>query len=79
MTLIAEIKMIVYFIECRPSKDAYNNPIKIGITSDLKKRIVLLQNGNPYKLNCLMYSEVETRSQAAKLERKYHKLFKGCK
>ena len=68
--------MIVYFIEARSSKNQYHNPIKIGMTKDLKSRLVLIQNGNPFHLSCLFYIEVSTKEKARVLEKKYHNLFK---
>ena len=63
----------VYFIQCGEGKGA---PVKIGVTSDLEKRIESLQTGCPYILSCKALIPCHDKKQAFKLEKHLHNRFK---
>ena len=67
------MKTYVYVIECRTRDDG---PIKIGYTSNLKKRLGDLQVGNPFPLVILGAVAYESEKAAAEKEAYYHKKFK---
>ena len=69
------MKTYVYIIECRTDESSSSNPVKIGYTSNIKKRIGELQVGNPSLLVLLAAVAYETEQEAAKKEAHYHKMF----
>lgn len=73
------MKTYVYIIECRIDESSSNNPVKIGYTSNLKKRLAELQVGNPLELILLAATAYDSEEIAAEKEAHYHKLFKRHK
>ena len=63
----------VYFIACG---GVGSSTTKIGVTSDLQKRIDSLQTGNPYRLRCIAYIECHKKEDAYKLENYLHRKLK---
>ena len=63
----------VYFIY---SGEKQTSPVKIGVTTDLERRIAELQTGNPYQLNCKALIPCSDKTQAYNLESFFHKQFK---
>ena len=59
----------VYFVQ---KKDSPNSPIKVGHTTNLKRRLRSLQTGNPHKLEVRAAIVCGSRDDAAKLERSIH-------
>lgn len=70
------MKTYVYIIECRTDESSSENPVKIGYTSNLKKRLAELQVGNPSLLILLAAVAYESEELAAEKEAHYHKMFK---
>lgn len=59
----------VYFIRCgKKDKD----PVKIGMTSNVQKRLIELQIANPYELELLFTLPCESELHADKLETFIH-------
>lgn len=52
-------------------------PIKVGITSDIKKRLIELQTGNPEQLNVLCCEKLEAE-KARSLEKEYHLMLRDA-
>ena len=52
-------------------------PIKVGITSDIKNRLIGLQVGNPEQLRILHFEEFEDE-KAKSMEREFHLMFKDA-
>jgi len=70
----------VYFIQAKKEK----SPVKIGYTSNVKKRIENLQVGNPFKLEAKILIPFESEKEAISVEkilhnqgRLYHKQLSG--
>ena len=70
------MKTYVYIIECRTDESSSSNPVKIGYTSNIKKRLAELQVGNPSMLILLAAVAYENEELAAEKEAHYHKMFK---
>ena len=62
--------MVVYFIRA-----GNKGAIKIGVASDLAKRLETLQTGNPFELKVLATIPCSSEQHAYDLERRMHKLF----
>ena len=62
--------MVVYFIRA-----GNKGAIKIGVASDLAKRLETLQTGNPFQLKVLATIPCSSEQHAYELERRMHKLF----
>ena len=71
------MKSYVYVIECRVDESSSkNNPVKIGYTKNLKKRLAELQVGNHFPLYLLAAVAYETEEEAREKEAHYHTMFK---
>ncbi len=70
---MSETSYGVYFIYCGEKQ---TSPVKIGVTTDIERRIVELQTGNPYKLICKALIPCDDKTQAYHLESFFHKQFK---
>lgn len=65
----------LYFI----SSTKKNTPTKIGISSDVQRRLDHLQTANPYPLRCTGVIPFDSRREAANLENYLHRrLRKSC-
>lgn len=60
----------LYFIKC-------NEFIKIGHTSNIRKRILALQGANPYKLELFAVAFYDSKIKAVKDERRLHTTYKN--
>jgi len=69
--------MYVYFI--RQGAGNGKGPIKIGMASNLERRLNTLQTGNPVELNFIACIPCDSREEARELERKLHDFFRGSK
>lgn len=69
------MKTYVYIIECRTDESSSDNPVKIGYTSNLKKRLGDLQVGSPYPLVYLAAVAYDSEELASEKEKHYHKMF----
>ena len=65
------MKTHIYFVQ-----SGKKGPIKIGIASNVCKRIDELQIGNPYKLNLIAAIPVTSRKMATDIEKWMHRRFK---
>lgn len=63
--------MSVYFIA-----DDFDGPVKIGISSNIDRRIPQLQTGNPRPLKLMGFIKTETREEDFELEREFHKIYR---
>jgi predicted GIY-YIG superfamily endonuclease len=61
----------LYVLQCKDNKDS-KIKVKIGVTSNIERRIKALQTGNPNKIELLF---VEYRTNPTKAERYLHKCF----
>lgn len=61
--------MFVYFVQCGSDKKP---PIKVGVASNIEKRLKSLQTGNPYKLELLCFIECSNSKEAYNLESFIH-------
>jgi hypothetical protein len=66
----------VYFIEAGNHK---KSPVKIGVTTNIERRIYSLQVGNPYKLKCKALIFCIDKADAFKLESYLHYRLKDHK
>lgn len=57
--------MFVYFIQCGHDKKP---PVKVGVASNIDKRLKSLQTGNPYELKLLCSIECKNTKEAYNLE-----------
>ena len=64
--------VFVYFIRCGQRRGA----IKIGHASNVERRLLELQVGNPEKLHVLATIPIESKKQAHNIERWMHYRFK---
>lgn len=67
---ISDAKNCVYFI-------TDGHYVKIGVASDLGKRLAQLQTGNPNKLSVKCVIEFGSKSKAQYYENKLHKYFES--
>lgn len=71
--------MYLYVAECLvregKSKDL-SNPVKIGVTKDLQRRINQLQTGCPFEIKYIIILKMVSDKQAYKMEKVYHQSFK---
>lgn len=64
----------VYFVqEVKVSKAA---PVKVGVTSNLKRRMKAMQTGNPRELTCRVLLGPMSRADAFEYEQQLHGTFK---
>ena len=68
------MEFYVYFVQ---KKDSPNSPIKVGYTTNLKRRLRSLQTGNPHKLDVKAAIVCPTKIDAIKLERSIHWIAQG--
>jgi len=69
--------MYLYIVDCviqkRWSDGTY--PIKIGVTSNLERRICQLQTGNPFQVRYVAANYYESKKEAMEKERQLHNTF----
>lgn len=63
----------VYFIYCG---DKESSPVKVGVTSDIERRVSSLQTGNPYQLICKAFIPCDSKEQSYRLESFFHRQFR---
>tara|TARA_R110001632_G_scaffold205482_1_gene329209 strand:+ start:1469 stop:1765 length:297 start_codon:yes stop_codon:yes gene_type:complete len=62
--------MYVYFIQSGNSKK--RNPVKIGVAKNPKRRMAVLQTGNPEELTLLVVIKCDNRAEAFAIENHLH-------
>lgn len=68
--------MYVYFIKAGRRKRA---PVKIGVASNIERRLATLQTGNHRELLLLAAIKCETKHDAYRLESMFHRMLKRHK
>ncbi len=72
--------MYLYIVECVIRKGGLSrrkeNPLKIGVASNLERRLKQLQNGNPFRLCYMLVIKIDSRKEAFDKEKEYHRIFR---
>jgi len=73
-TQAGDMNFFVYFVqEVKASRSA---PVKVGVTSNIKRRIKTMQTGNPRELTCRVLLGPMTKEAAFEYEGQLHGTFK---
>jgi predicted GIY-YIG superfamily endonuclease len=69
-----ENKSFVYILKAGSKA---KSPIKVGVASNIQKRIKQLQTGNPHEIVLVMHFVCDSRNHAFRLEKTIHDMLKG--